>query len=152
VAIFSRKNTVDDDWRNMKRKIPTMVISICHLYIIFLLPTITSAFSFRSAHDVKFNYIRSRFDQLGGRRRTVPLTKLYSGNSFGKLFQISTWGESHGGGVGVTIDGCPPRIPISREEIQQELNMRRPGQSYLTTSRNESDQVEILSGFCITTR
>ena len=67
-------------------------------------------------------------------------------NSFGNLFRITTFGESHGGGVGVVVDGCPPRIPISAEEIQFELNRRRPGQSRITTQRRESDQVEILSG------
>ncbi|EED96217.1 predicted protein [Thalassiosira pseudonana CCMP1335] len=69
-----------------------------------------------------------------------------TGNSFGRLFRISTWGESHGGGVGVTLDGCPPRIPITREEIQIDLDRRRPGQSRITTPRNEADAVEILSG------
>ena len=58
------------------------------------------------------------------------------GNSFGRIFRISTWGESHGGGVGVTLDGCPPRLPITEEEIQVELSRRRPGQSRLTTPRN----------------
>jgi len=69
-----------------------------------------------------------------------------TGNSFGRVFRISTWGESHGGGVGVTLDGCPPRIPITREEIQIDLDRRRPGQSRITTPRNEADSVEILSG------
>ena len=68
------------------------------------------------------------------------------GNSFGRVFRISTWGESHGGGVGVTLDGCPPRIPITRDEIQVDLDRRRPGQSRITTPRNEADAVEILSG------
>ena len=68
------------------------------------------------------------------------------GSSFGVLFRISTFGESHGGGVGVVLDGCPPRIPISVEEIQFELDRRRPGQSKITTQRKESDSVEILSG------
>lgn len=68
------------------------------------------------------------------------------GNSFGRVFRISTWGESHGGGVGVTLDGCPPRLPIDVAEIQAELARRRPGQSRLTTPRNEDDLVEILSG------
>jgi len=68
------------------------------------------------------------------------------GSSFGKLFSIATFGESHGGGVGVVVDGCPPRLPISVEEIQRDLDRRRPGQSRLTTPRNEADQVEILSG------
>ena len=64
----------------------------------------------------------------------------------GTLFRISTWGESHGGGVGVVIDGCPPRIPLTREEIQDELDRRRPGQSEIVTPRNEEDCCEILSG------
>lgn len=69
-----------------------------------------------------------------------------TGNSFGRLFRISTWGESHGGGVGVNLDGCPPRIPITREEVQIDLDRRRPGQSRITTPRNEEDSVEIISG------
>ena len=68
------------------------------------------------------------------------------GNSFGTLFRISTWGESHGGGIGVVIDGCPPRLPISAEEIQVELDRRRPGQSEITTPRKESDTATIVSG------
>ena len=67
-------------------------------------------------------------------------------SSFGQLFRIHTWGESHGGGVGVSIDGCPPRIPITPQDIQVELDRRRPGQSRLTTPRQEDDRVEILSG------
>jgi chorismate synthase len=68
------------------------------------------------------------------------------GSSFGQLFRIHTWGESHGGAVGVSIDGCPPRIPIAADEIQVDLDRRRPGQSRLTTPRQEEDRVEILSG------
>lgn len=68
------------------------------------------------------------------------------GSSFGALFRITTWGESHGGAVGVVIDGCPPRLPISIEEIQGELDRRKPGQSSLVSQRKESDTVEILSG------
>jgi chorismate synthase len=68
------------------------------------------------------------------------------GNTFGHLFRITTFGESHGGGVGVVIDGCPPLLEISAEEIQVELDRRRPGQSKITTPRNEADQCEILSG------
>lgn len=67
-------------------------------------------------------------------------------NSFGKLFTISTWGESHGGAVGVVIDGCPPNLPLSEEDIQLELDRRRPGQSDIVTPRKESDRVEIFSG------
>lgn len=68
------------------------------------------------------------------------------GNTFGHLFRITTFGESHGGGVGVVIDGCPPRLEISTQEIQVELDRRRPGQSKITTPRKESDTCEILSG------
>ena len=65
---------------------------------------------------------------------------------FGKVFRISTFGESHGGGVGVVIDGCPPMLPICAEDIQVELDRRRPGQSKITTPRKESDTCEIISG------
>ena len=68
------------------------------------------------------------------------------GNTFGKIFQISTWGESHGPAVGVTIDGCPAGVPIDEEEIQVELDRRRPGQSDITTPRSEDDRLEVLSG------
>ena len=68
------------------------------------------------------------------------------GNTFGSLFRITTFGESHGAAVGVIIDGCPPRIPLAVEEIQRELDRRRPGQSAITTQRREPDTVEILSG------
>jgi chorismate synthase len=68
------------------------------------------------------------------------------GNTFGELFRVTTFGESHGGGVGVVIDGCPPNIELSEAEIQCELNRRRPGQSKITTQRKEEDQCEILSG------
>jgi chorismate synthase len=67
-------------------------------------------------------------------------------NTFGHLFQITTWGESHGGGVGVVVDGCPPRIPLSEADIQAELDRRRPGQSKIVTPRKESDTCQILSG------
>ena len=68
------------------------------------------------------------------------------GNSFGTMFRVTTFGESHGPAVGVVIDGCPPRLPITAEEIQVELDRRRPGQSAITTQRRERDEVEILSG------
>ena len=69
-----------------------------------------------------------------------------AGNTFGILFRVTTYGESHGNGVGVVIDGVKPNIKISEEEIQKELNHRRPGQSKLVSSRQESDKVEIVSG------
>ncbi len=67
-------------------------------------------------------------------------------NSFGHLFRITTWGESHGGGVGVVIDGCPPRLELTEADIQPDLDRRRPGQSKLVTPRQEPDKVQILSG------
>jgi chorismate synthase len=67
-------------------------------------------------------------------------------SQLGRAFQITTFGESHGGGVGVVVDGCPPRLEISAEEIQRDLDRRRPGQSRLTSPRQEEDRVEILSG------
>ncbi|MCP9819452.1 chorismate synthase [Synechococcus sp. Cruz-9H2] len=68
------------------------------------------------------------------------------GSSFGHLFRITTFGESHGGGVGVIVDGCPPRLALDLEAIQAELDRRKPGQSKITTPRKEDDRVEILSG------
>ncbi|MFM7548278.1 MAG: chorismate synthase [Cyanobacteriota bacterium] len=68
------------------------------------------------------------------------------GSSFGQLFRIHTFGESHGGGVGVIVDGCPPRLALDLGAIQAELDRRKPGQSRITTPRKEDDRVEILSG------
>jgi chorismate synthase len=67
-------------------------------------------------------------------------------SSFGHLFRVTTWGESHGGGVGAVIDGCPPRLELTEEDIQRELDRRRPGQSSITTPRDEADRCQILSG------
>lgn len=67
-------------------------------------------------------------------------------NAFGKLFTVTTWGESHGPAVGAVVDGCPPRLPLEAADIQVELDRRRPGQSDIVTPRKEEDRVEILSG------
>ena len=67
-------------------------------------------------------------------------------NTFGKIFRFTTWGESHGPAIGCVVDGCPPNIKLSVDEIQKELNKRKPGQSKFTTQRKEDDKVEILSG------
>jgi chorismate synthase len=67
-------------------------------------------------------------------------------NSFGHLFRITTWGESHGGGVGVVVDGCPPQLKLTEADIQPDLDRRRPGQSKIVTPRKETDTVQILSG------
>jgi chorismate synthase len=69
-----------------------------------------------------------------------------AGSSFGTIFKITTWGESHGEGIGVVVDGCPAGLPLSREDIQIFLDRRKPGQSRFTTQRQEADSVEILSG------
>jgi chorismate synthase len=68
------------------------------------------------------------------------------GNSFGKMFRITTCGESHGGALGVIVDGCPPNLEITEADIQQELDRRKPGQSTITTPRKEADSIRILSG------
>jgi chorismate synthase len=73
--------------------------------------------------------------------RTAPVS-----SSFGKAFRVTTFGESHGGAVGVVVDGCPPRLALETPEIQQDLDRRKPGQNRLTTPRQEEDLVEILSG------
>lgn len=69
-----------------------------------------------------------------------------AGNSFGTLFKITTFGESHGGAVGVVIDGCPAGVSISESEIQTELDRRKPGQSHITSPRSEQDKIQLLSG------
>ena len=77
-------------------------------------------------------------------RRSVAVAS--AANTFGTAFRVTTFGESHGKGVGCVVDGVPPRLPISKEEIQAELDRRRPGQSRITTPRKESDTCEIYSG------
>ena len=69
-----------------------------------------------------------------------------AGSTFGKFFRVTTWGESHGKGIGVVVDGCPAGLSLCEEDIQIFLDRRKPGQSKFTTQRNESDTVEILSG------
>ncbi|CAM3572155.1 chorismate synthase [Halomonas lysinitropha] len=69
-----------------------------------------------------------------------------SGNTFGKVFTVTTFGESHGPALGATVDGCPPGLPLTEEDLQRDLDRRRPGSSRHTTQRRESDRVQILSG------
>ena len=69
-----------------------------------------------------------------------------AGNSFGQLFKVTTFGESHGPAIGVVIDGVPSKIPLSEEDIQKDLDRRRPGQSKITAQRKEADCAQILSG------
>ncbi len=68
------------------------------------------------------------------------------GNTFGRLFRVTTWGESHGGAIGAVVDGCPPGLPLAEADIQPDLDRRRPGQSLLVSQRRESDRVRIVSG------
>src|SRR5882757_963464 len=67
-------------------------------------------------------------------------------NTFGHLFRVSTFGESHGPAIGCIVDGCPPQLPLTADDLQVELDRRRPGQSKITTQRKEADRAEILSG------
>ncbi|MGB2202030.1 MAG: chorismate synthase, partial [Pseudooceanicola atlanticus] len=67
-------------------------------------------------------------------------------NSFGHLFRVATWGESHGPALGATVDGCPPGVAIDADTLQHWLDLRKPGQNKYTTQRREADEVEILSG------
>ena len=69
-----------------------------------------------------------------------------AGSTYGTLFRITTWGESHGPAIGVVIDGCPSGLSLSEEDIQKQLDRRKPGQSKFTTKRKESDTAQILSG------
>jgi len=67
-------------------------------------------------------------------------------NSFGRLFTVTTWGESHGPALGATIDGCPPNVELNASDLQYWLDRRKPGQNKYTTQRREADEVKILSG------
>ncbi|MBT5334622.1 MAG: chorismate synthase, partial [Gammaproteobacteria bacterium] len=69
-----------------------------------------------------------------------------AGNSFGQLFTVTTFGESHGMALGAIVDGCPPGLELTEEDIQPDLDRRKPGQSKYTTQRKEGDRVRILSG------
>src|SRR5215467_7895783 len=69
-----------------------------------------------------------------------------AGNTFGKVFSVTTFGESHGPALGAIVDGCPPGLPLSEADLQRDLDRRRPGQSRYTTQRREADEVRILSG------
>ena len=79
-------------------------------------------------------------------RQSAHLYARLVGSIFGHTFRLSTWGESHGTGIGVVIDGCPPRLPLAADDLQADLDRRRPGQSHLTSQRGEADRAEILSG------
>src|ERR1700760_4253421 len=88
------------------------------------------------------------FDVVEG-RPYEPARVIMSHNTFGHLFRVTTFGESHGPGIGCVVDGCPPRIPLEVAEIQAELDWRRPGTSRFTTQRREPDEARILSGVMV---
>lgn len=83
---------------------------------------------------------------MGGCDGRRSLVVYASGSTYGTCFRVTTFGESHGKGVGCVIDGVPSRLPLSKGEIQAELDRRKPGQSKITTPRKESDTCEIYSG------
>src|SRR5205809_43050 len=85
--------------------------------------------------------VQARFDPV----QILPQSRAMA-NTFGHLFRITTWGESHGGGVGVVVDGCPPGLKLTEADIQPDLDRRRPGQSKIVSPRKEPDRVQILSG------
>lgn len=91
---------------------------------------------------IKINLRKDRSQSL---EKDVMYVKM-AGSTFGKLFTVTTWGESHGKGIGVVVDGCPAGLSLCEEDIQVFLNRRKPGQSKFTTPRKENDSVEILSG------
>src|SRR5262245_63125704 len=88
----------------------------------------------------------SRSCPVDCRRRARPEYARCVGNTWGQFFRVTTWGESHGAGIGAVVDGCPPRLPLSEADIQPDLDRRAPGQSAIVTQRKESDTVRILSG------
>src|ERR1700755_1963624 len=92
------------------------------------------------------NSSSARRSSLDRRSRFELIERSGMSSVFGVLFRVSTWGESHGGGVGAVVDGCPPRIPLTEEDIQTDLTRRRPGQSEIVSPRNEEDKCQILSG------
>src|SRR4029453_12204556 len=87
-----------------------------------------------------------RILKAAGVARDRPARSGVPGNSFGSIFRVTTWGESHGAATGVVVDGCPSLLDLSEADIQPDLDRRAPGQSRLVTQRKESDPVQILSG------
>ncbi|CAM6094985.1 unnamed protein product [Calypogeia fissa] len=97
----------------------------------------------RRSDHVRFVTVRKTAAEPAARKLEV---RAGVGNTFGNVFRVTTYGESHGGGVGCIIDGCPPRLPLTEVDMQFELDRRRPGQSRITTPRKETDTCKILSG------
>lgn len=106
----------------------------------------TSTAASSSARTASFSPALPSARRRQHHRSAPKLTRAGAANTWGTAFRVTTFGESHGKGVGCVIDGVPPRLRISKEEIQAELDRRRPGQSRITTPRKESDTCEIYSG------
>ena len=113
-----------------------MVCYICQVILSIFVHRVIYLCSFVK-RDLQHHSLLNFYSKIGG---------ITMGNTFGHLFRITTWGESHGDAIGVVVDGCPPQLKIDTKAIQTELNRRRPGQSHLTTPRQETDAVQILSG------
>ncbi|GJD06333.1 Chorismate synthase [Galdieria sulphuraria] len=130
---------------NSLNRIPTFWISLPLSYVSSYTNSLCGSTVFITRRWDRVN--KSKYCLRSSYRKLLH-TRLYmgNGNSFGRCFRISTWGESHGAGVGVTIDGCPPQLPLTVDDIQKELDRRRPGQSRIVTPRKEQDEAEILSG------
>src|SRR6266853_540658 len=100
--------------------------------------------------QVKPGHDERKFDPFNGARyhtaQSGDLELKMSFNTFGHMFRVTTFGESHGIAIGCVVDGCPPLIPLTSEDIQHDLDRRRPGQSRFTTQRQEADAVKILTG------
>ncbi len=110
-------------------------------------PTILSGFAGRDCPAYHYNFAWPGLVLYNNESRLSPAGRnLVSGNEFGNVFRVMTFGESHGPGLGAVVDGCPPGVELTPAMIQRDLDRRRPGQSEATTSRSEADQVEVLSG------
>ncbi|KAI4351394.1 hypothetical protein L6164_005763 [Bauhinia variegata] len=113
----------------------------------FLTASRTDGFSGFASFNSDLNYFSSVSVQISIRPRISRRFQIKAaGSTFGTHFRVTTYGESHGGGVGCVIDGCPPRLPLSEADMQFDLDRRRPGQSRITTPRKETDTCKILSG------
>ncbi|KAJ8425974.1 hypothetical protein Cgig2_009512 [Carnegiea gigantea] len=93
-----------------------------------------------------FRKLSSPPTQISFRRTPRKFEVHAAGSTYGNYFRVTTYGESHGGGVGCVVDGCPPRLPLREEDLQIDLDRRRPGQSRITTPRKETDTCKIISG------
>ena len=107
-------------------------------------PAMTNERAFDPSPEPRYDMLT--FNMSCNCRRKRPIWSTMSFNTFGHMFRVTTFGESHGVAIGCVVDGCPPLIPLTNEDIQHDLDRRRPGQSRFTTQRQEADAVKILSG------